>query len=91
MTDIGIPPRSPQDWDVPLAFVELAAQRLVDEQRMAAGRAAEAHHLIDQADHAFELLAVVHPEACSTAADYPEWSALMDARIATERTRGGAS
>ncbi|MFK0179017.1 hypothetical protein ACIQVR_23980 [Streptomyces xanthochromogenes] len=39
----------------------------------------------------FRDLAVIHPEACSTVADYPDWFAAMDARIATERTRGGAS
>lgn len=39
----------------------------------------------------FRDLATAHPEACSSCADYPEWSAAMDARIATERTRGGAS
>ncbi|WP_331445810.1 hypothetical protein [Streptomyces xanthochromogenes] len=91
MTDIGIPPRSPQDWDVPLPRLAADVKALVARQRLADGRAAEAHHLVDACDPIFATLAVAHPEACSTCADYPDWSAAMDARIATERTRGGAS
>ncbi|MDR3083420.1 MAG: hypothetical protein LBV60_21300 [Streptomyces sp.] len=93
MTDIGIPPRSPQDWDVPLARLEADVKALVARQRLAAGRTAEAQHQFDTAaDRIFTGLAIAHPEACSTPATYPEWSAALAVRIANEqRTRGGAS
>lgn len=78
--------------DVPVSRLDADMKALVARQRLAVGRAAEAHHLIDPTDAAFALLAVEHPEACTTAATYPDWSAALDARIATEqRTRGGAS
>jgi hypothetical protein len=52
-------------------------------------------HLIDPLDHAFERLAVEHPEACTppTAVD-PAWAAWLAVQIAksdSTRTRGGAS
>jgi hypothetical protein len=93
MTEIGIPPRSPQDWDVPLARLEADVKALVARQRLADGRAAEARHqFVNGTESVFARLAADHPEACSTASTYPEWSAALAARIATEqRTRGGAS
>ncbi|NUQ95333.1 MAG: hypothetical protein HOY79_01785 [Streptomyces sp.] len=51
---------------------EVAA--LVARQRLAAGIAAEARHQLDPYDAVFERMACEHPEACSCAADYPEWT-----------------
>ncbi|MFD7661002.1 hypothetical protein [Streptomyces sp. NPDC059788] len=34
----------------------------------------EQNHAVDPADAAFARLAVEHPECCSTAADYPDWT-----------------
>jgi hypothetical protein len=50
---------------------------LVARQRLAAGIAAEARHLMDPAETAveaaFDRLCCAHPETCSCAADYPGW------------------
>ena len=76
MTAIGFPPRTPGDWDRPAAQVAADMKALVARQRkqhLAEGAAAEARHLGDPTDHAWEHLAVDHPEACSTDADYPGW------------------
>lgn len=47
---------------------------LVEQQRLAAGIAAEERHQMDPADGAFTALACAHPEACSCPADYPDWT-----------------
>lgn len=95
MTDIGIPPRSKQDWDVPVARLEADVKALVARQRaheVLEAALAKATGESDRIVYAGDLFLIAHPEACSCAADYPDWSAAMDARIATEqRTRGGAS
>ncbi|MFE2497160.1 hypothetical protein [Streptomyces scopuliridis] len=70
MTAVGIPPRTPQDWDVPAA--EAADQTA--RQRLARGVAAEARHPVDPCDRAFAALAACHPERCSCDADYPGWT-----------------
>jgi len=41
--------------------------------RQEVGRLAEQWHQLDPADTAFARLAIDHPEACHTAADYPGW------------------
>ena len=45
------------------------------EQRLAAGVAAEARHLLDESvDFRFTQMACDHPEACSCPEDYPGWT-----------------
>lgn len=50
--------------DVPLTDLVTAADRMTDvkAKRLAAGLAAEAHHLMDPMDHAFEAIPLAHPE-----------------------------
>ncbi|MEV5944493.1 hypothetical protein [Streptomyces sp. NPDC051994] len=90
MTDIGIPPRSKQDWDVPVADVEARCQVLRDAFKAT-------HSPSDQIAYAGDLFLIAHPEACTTDASYPGWAKRLAELIAksdstrTERTRGGAS
>ncbi|MEV4970627.1 hypothetical protein [Streptomyces scopuliridis] len=70
MTAIGLPPRTPQDWDVPAADVADQTVR----QRLARGVAAEARHLIDPFDREFAALASASTARCSCDADYPGWT-----------------
>ncbi|MFB6977751.1 hypothetical protein [Streptomyces scopuliridis] len=73
MTAIGIPPRTPQDWDVPAA--EAADQFMaLKRRRLADGVAAEARHLIDPFDRVFAALASASTARCSCDADYPGWT-----------------
>ncbi|GGV46239.1 hypothetical protein [Streptomyces spectabilis] len=55
------------------------------------GRGAEMRHLADPLDHTWERLAVEHPEACSTAADYPGWAEHVAALAATNHRPKEAS
>lgn len=51
---------------------------LVTRQRLAAGIAAEARHLMNPAETAvetaFNQLCCAHPDTCSCEADYPGWT-----------------
>ena len=62
-----VPPRTIADLDVP-------AERVAAEVARTAGLLAEQEHQTDPADSLFARLAVAHPEACHTAADYPNWT-----------------
>ncbi|MEV5939893.1 hypothetical protein [Streptomyces sp. NPDC051994] len=82
--------------DVPTSRLTADVKALLARQRLAVGRAAEAHHLIDPLDHDFERLAVEHPEACTTDASYPGWADCLAELVAKseatrKRTPGGAS
>lgn len=72
--------------DVPLT--QLVAR--VAERRLTDGLAAESRHQLDLADTAFATLAVTHPDACSTAADYPGWDTALAAMVAKNERAGGA-
>ncbi|GAA2630103.1 hypothetical protein [Streptomyces axinellae] len=55
--------------------VERGLSVLRDAELVAASaRLAEQQHQLDTADGAFAALAVAHPEACHTDADYPGWT-----------------
>ncbi|RPK56147.1 hypothetical protein EES43_24205 [Streptomyces sp. ADI96-02] len=59
--------------------------------RFAVGMAAEERHQCDSDDSRFALLPCPHPEACSTAADYPGFDAWItqqqNLNTAARRTR----
>ncbi|MET8694788.1 hypothetical protein ABZV65_19845 [Streptomyces bauhiniae] len=67
----------------PISHLDVPAPKLVDDlralvarqraQRLAAGVAAEARHLMDD-DAPWSRLACDHPEHCSCDADYPGWT-----------------
>ncbi|MFM9373325.1 hypothetical protein [Streptomyces sp. Da 82-17] len=80
-------PRVIADLDVPLTDVETHIERLNAQKRLAEGTAAEARHLGDPTDHAWERLAVDHPEACSHDADYPGWTEHIAALTKLNRTK----
>ncbi|MEU1071838.1 MULTISPECIES: hypothetical protein [unclassified Streptomyces] len=89
-------PRSIADLDPPLAALDRDLWLLAVRRRgtwLAEHPAeAEQEHAVDQVDKSWADLAATHPEACSTPASYPEWSAALAARIADdERARGGAA
>jgi hypothetical protein len=82
MTDIGIPPRSKQDWDVPAAEVEARCQVLRDAFKAS-------HSPSDQIAYAGDLFLIENPEACTTDASvYPGWAERLAELIAkSENTR----
>ncbi|MGQ5576705.1 hypothetical protein [Streptomyces sp. ECR3.8] len=57
------------DLDVPVTQLQADMRQLVARQRLQAGIAAEARHLMDPAETAFEKafaqMACDHPEACT--------------------------
>lgn len=61
------------DLDVPTAQLQADMRTLVARQRLAAGIAAEARHLMEN-DAPFARLAADHPDLCSRAEDYPGWT-----------------
>jgi hypothetical protein len=73
-------PRPISDLDVPLPTLRDRMAALVERQRQDAAAErlrlllAEQSHQVDTADAAFARLACEHPEACSCAADYPNWT-----------------
>lgn len=77
--------------DVPVGVVESDIRAIEERQRLAAGVAAEARHIADGSDTAFAQLAVTHPDACSTAADYPGWDDALAAMVAKNKSAGGAA
>ncbi|MFJ2568885.1 hypothetical protein ACIOYT_00495 [Streptomyces halstedii] len=86
MTSIGIPPRTPESWDVP---AEQVAQQIACDVLVKA--AAVTHSPSDRIAYANDLYLLTHPEACSTTADYPDWAAWLDQQIAlSDSTRRGA-
>ncbi|GHB56053.1 hypothetical protein GCM10010331_49930 [Streptomyces xanthochromogenes] len=86
MTDIGIPPRSKQDWDVPLADVEQQLVRPKVDLSVDRLRWLLAHPVKADTAHQLDyrhLLVDVCPDST-----VPE---IVVSLIRTERTRGGAS
>lgn len=88
---IGTPPRSTDEWDVPLPMVEqeTAAQVLRESQAR--------HAALGNVDEAIAdgeaLQLVTHPDApVATDADYGDtWTAWLDARIELNKRQGGVS
>lgn len=66
MTTIGIPPRTPQEWDVPAEQITARAACDVLRKAMAA-----THSPSDRIAYSQDLFLVAHPKACSTNDDYP--------------------
>lgn len=58
--------------DVTTARLE-ASVEMLRLKRLTAGLEAEARHQLEPPVDMFTLMAVEHPERCSTAADYPGW------------------
>jgi hypothetical protein len=79
MTTIGIPPRTPQDWDVPAE--QITAQVASDVYRKAM---ATTHSPSDRIAYALDVFLVAHPKApVSKDPDYPgfaEWVAQEEAK-----------
>lgn len=85
MTDIGIPPRSKQDWDVPAAQVEARCQVLRDALKAT-------HSPSDRIAYAGDLFLIENPEVCNTDASYPGWAERLAELIAkSESTRKKAA
>ena len=76
--------------DCPLPVLEADLRALAKRQQLA-GRGAEQRHLVDPLDRTWGRLAVEHPEACSTAADYPGWAEQLAALAESNRTPKEAS
>jgi hypothetical protein len=89
MTDIGIPPRSRQDWDVPTAQLTADVKALVARQRAEALE----RQIAEISAHAHAAV----PEPSGALAE--QWHQFLDIDpdlrgrdyTRTERTRGGAS
>jgi hypothetical protein len=71
LTRIGVPPRTPQDWDVPAAQIEDEAACLILREA-----ARHTKSPSDRLAYALDIALIANPEACAHAADaYPGWTA----------------
>lgn len=77
MTQIGIPPRHPDDWDLPLSGLRDQIAINVTLLAMYA-----THSPSDRIAYALDLRLIAHPEHLTSQSGDPEWDRWLANRIA---------